>query len=265
MKIIWLTDIHLNFIKDDKIHRYCQSILTYQPDMVLVAGDIAEAPTVTYYLSFIAEQLQCPIYFVLGNHDYYKGAIASTRDEVAQLVAQSSWLNYLPLSGVVELSQSTALVGHDSWSDGRYGNYETSKVMLNDYVLIKELSHLGAAARLKQLNVLGDEAADYFRQALSEAFKTYRHVMVLTHVPPFVEAAWHEGHYSDDEFAPHFSCKAVGDALLDIMTQHPDCNLTVLCGHTHSPGVCQKRPNLQVITGEAVYRHPQIQAPIYID
>lgn len=265
MKILWVTDIHLNFLKRQAINAFCQDINAHEPDMLLLGGDIAEAPTVARYLMLMNEQLQCPIYFVLGNHDYYHGGIESTRSEIRQLELQSPGLRYLPLTGIVRLNETTALIGHDSWADGRYGDYRNSDVMLNDYRLIAELRGLDSDDRLIRLNALGDAAAAYFKQQLSEALKHYRHVIALTHVPPFTEAAWHEGHQSNDNFAPHFSCQAVGAVFLELMQQHPECFLTVLCGHTHGNGVCQKLPNLQVRTGAAEYRHPQIQDPIFIE
>ena len=64
--------------------------------------------------------------------------------------------------------------------------------------------------------------------------RRFQHIMVLTHVPPFREACWHEGRISDDNWLPHFTCKAVGDVLIEAMAANPDHRMTVLCGHTHS-------------------------------
>ncbi len=35
--------------------------------------------------------------------------------------------------------------------------------------------------------------------------------------------------------------------------------MTVLCGHTHSPGEAQVLPNLHVLTGGAEYGRPEVQ------
>lgn len=40
------------------------------------------------------------------------------------------------------------------------------------------------------------------------------------HVPPFREASWHQGRISDDDWLPHFTCKAVGDVLREAMVAH---------------------------------------------
>jgi len=89
--------------------------------------------------------------------------------------------------------------------------------------------------------------------------------LLLTHVPPFKASCWHEGQISDDEFLPHFACRAVGDVLVEAMQKHPKCDLTVLCGHTHSPGEATILPNLLVKTGGAEYGSPCIQELIAID
>ena len=79
---------------------------------------------------------------------------------------------------------------------------------------------------------------------------------MLTHVPPFREACWHRGQISDDDWLPHFACRAVGEVLVEAMAAHPECEMTVLCGHTHSPGEAQVLPNLRVLTGGAEYGRP---------
>ena len=55
------------------------------------------------------------------------------------------------------------------------------------------------------------------------------------------------------------ACGAVGEALVEIMAEHPDRQLTVLCGHTHGAGETQVMPNLLAITGGAEYGRPVVQ------
>jgi 3',5'-cyclic-AMP phosphodiesterase len=65
---------------------------------------------------------------------------------------------------------------------------------------------------------LGDESAVHFRKVLPDALRLFRHVVVLTHIPPFREACWHEGAISNDNWLPHCTCKAAGDAIAEAMT-----------------------------------------------
>ena len=140
----------------------------------------------------------------------------------------------MPRVDVVTITPDLALVGHDGWADARCGDYAASRVLLNDYRLIRELTGLTADARGEALRALGDESAAHFRRVLPEALARHRRVVALTHVPPFPEATWYRGRIADPEWLPHFCAGALGDALLEIMEAHPDHELLVLCGHTHT-------------------------------
>jgi hypothetical protein len=50
-----------------------------------------------------------------------------------------------------------------------------------------------------------------------------------------------------------------GAGLATLARAHPERSLTVLCGHTHSPGVARILPNLVVYTGAAEYGSPMVQ------
>jgi len=262
-RLAWVTDIHLEWVEPPQVDAFCRSIIEAGADALVISGDIATARSVEKYLRQIEKHLQRRIYFVLGNHDFYDGSIGGVRDAMRTLSQQSSWLHWLPGADVVELSNSTGLVGHDGWADGRFGDYAHSRVQLNDYLLIADL--LDPHTRLAKLNALGDEAAAHFREVLPRACARFRRIVLITHAPPFKEACWHQGHLSDDNWLPHFACKAVGEALIEVMQRWPDRELLVLCGHTHSPGVAQILPNLKVITGGARYKAPRLQDVLEVE
>lgn len=290
-RLLWLTDPHLNFVSDERRTQLMADILASQPTALLIGGDIAEAPTFVGFLQQFAAETSVPIYFVLGNHDYYRSSIAATRSVAAELAKSSPSIHWLPLTGTARLTDKAVLIGHGCWADGRSGDFLSSGVILNDYLLIEELhaaatqygitpqdSNLSANAStddpfvqpsltralLEQLKHLGDEAADHFRAVLPQAAEQGDHIFVLTHVPPFREACWHDGQISDDRWAPHFTCVAVGEVLADFMDRHPEHKMTVLCGHTHGAGQSEIRENLTVITGGATYRKPAIQMLIEV-
>ena len=264
MRLAWLTDIHLNFLDEVERKRFWETA-SEQADAFAITGDIAESPSIIDCLKEMEEILRRPIYFVLGNHDFYRGSISETRDEVTRLAEQSEFLVYMTAVTVVELSPRTALIGHDGWADARLGDFHTSDVFLNDYVAIKELRKwkgefgIDKPALEEALQRLGDEAAHHFQDVLQQAVANHSSVIALTHVPPFKAAAWYDGRHSDDNWLPHFACKATGDALGSVMASEPQTRLLVLCGHTHGQGEVQISENLQVLTGEAEYGHPVIQ------
>lgn len=258
-RAVWLTDVHLNFLSQEQVAGFLASVNEARPDAVLIGGDIAESHDVVEYLEWIDRAIDAPVYFVLGNHDYYYGSIDEVRREVAQCAAESRHLRLLSVSPPVELTPLHGLVGHDGWADARLGDYERSLVSMVDYKLIRELAGLSKQDRWPVLKALADEAAAHICVVLPAALDRYAHVFLLTHVPPLREACWHEGQISDDQWAPHFTCKAMGDALLEIMRSRPDRRLTVLCGHTHGSGEAHPLANFEILTGGASYGAPRIQ------
>lgn len=258
-RVVWLSDIHLNFLSPVKMEQFFSLMRSSHADAFLLSGDIGDAPRLIWYLQRLEARLERPIYFVLGNHDCYNSSFAEVQTTVAEHVALSPNLCWLTQGRVVELSADTGLIGHDGWADGRLGDYAHSELMMNDFFAITDFIGLDKAARLTKLNALGDAAAAFAYEWLPKTLAEYQHIYFLTHVPPFRDACWHEGQISDDNFLPHFTCGALGDALVKIMTAYPSHQLTVLCGHTHSPGQAQILPNLTVLTGEAEYGKPHLQ------
>jgi hypothetical protein len=182
------------------------------------------------------------------------------RRAVTELCREEPNLVYLTATDEpIELSPGVGLIGHDGWADARVGDYDGSEVMLNDYGLIAELADMSKPARRKVLERLGDEAAAHVAAVLAKSLDRYAETVLLTHVPPLREACWHEGRLSDDEWSPHFTCLAMGNAILAAMENRPDRKLTVLCGHTHGAGETRPMPNVHMITGGAVYGNPTIQ------
>jgi Icc-related predicted phosphoesterase len=258
-KLLWITDIHLDFLSTPEVDCFIGKLQSESPDALLIGGDIAMASNISVHLKKIEDAVDSKIHFVLGNHDFYNGSIMSVKKEIRDLVKYSSKFVYLDDSQPIQITEDTALVGHGCWADGRNGDYASSDVMLNDYVLIDELKDLSKFQRLAKLHELGDEAADRLRHNLNLAFNNNKNVLCLTHVPPFKEACQYQGHVADDNFLPHFSCKAVGDVMLEVMHKRADSNLTVLSGHTHNPSRAQILGNLVAITGGAEYGKPAVQ------
>ncbi len=264
MKYGWLTDIHLEFLKDRLVSRFVKNLAEQEFDGLFLTGDISTAKRLEFHLQLFEDVFEGPVYFVLGNHDYYGGEIEAVREMVGKISTASSILHWLPASGVVELSGDTCLVGHGGWADGRLGDYSGSKVLLNDYLKISNFLRAGVVGRLALLGSLGDQAAAWLASLLPGALQRYQHVIVLTHIPPFKDACRHEGEISTDDWLPHFSCKAMGEVLAAAMKNAPEKQMTVLCGHTHSSGECQVLANLLVKTGGAQYGAPEVQEIIAV-
>lgn len=264
MKLGWVTDIHLDFLDAEGIGTFTALLEGSGADAFLIGGDIATAGSLSRHLRSLEARLLRPVYFVLGNHDFYAGSVARVREEMRELTRGSTLLRWLPAAGVIPLTPETALVGHDGWGDARFGNADTTPVRLNDFVMIEELSGLSRERRRDRLRALGDEAAAHLRETLPRALAVHRKAIVLTHVPPFREACWHEGEISDDDWLPYFTCRAAGEALVEVMRTRPDRDVTVLCGHTHGAGTAEILPNLRVWTGGADYGRPRLERMVEV-
>ncbi len=263
MKLAWLTDIHLNFLNIESRKKFYEEILATNCNALLISGDIAEAPCLVDLLNEMVMQIKKPIYFVVGNHDYYRGIIGDVRNALTALSASHAHLFWLPTTGIQLLPNDTLVLGQDGWADGRLGDYQNSQISLNDSRMIIDLFQekiLGKHQLLQKMQELADLDSNALQNNLIQAVKQHpKKIIVLTHVPPFKEACLHNGKISDDNWLPYFSSKAMGDVLTPFACNNPSIDFLVLCGHTHSDACYQPLANLTVKTGQAEYYQPVIQ------
>lgn len=260
----WWTDPHFELLSETQRRQVLSVWDESSADCAIVTGDISHGSTTVGWLRQLARAFERPIYFVLGNHDYYGTSIARQRDAVRQLCGEVENLFYLASCDVIALSTGTALVGHDGWGDMREGDWEQTSVRPPDFDEIEDLVDLagdrkGICDRLRQL---GDESAGHLARVLPEALAAHERVIVATHVPPFREASWYDGENSTAPWLPFFCCRAVGGVLLETAERYPDREVSVLCGHCHGAGEVRIRKNLHVCTGGAEPCSPQVQGMV---
>ncbi|MDX1924088.1 MAG: metallophosphoesterase [Rickettsiaceae bacterium] len=143
MKLTWITDVHLNFLEKDERIDFYHTLITTDSDGIMISGDIAEATSIEPILKEMAT-IQKPIYFVLGNHDYYRGGINDLRNKMTSMTKDEPFLFWLPASGPQKLNNDVVLLGYDCFADGRYGDSANSRVVLNDSRMIVDLFQCSA-------------------------------------------------------------------------------------------------------------------------
>lgn len=264
-RLVWSTDLHLDAAQKSEYSLFLNLVSSYEPDFFLIGGDISNGVSCLLYLQQLLSKVSCPIYFVLGNHDFYYGSIYAIREKAKHVAGDNTKLHYLTDSGVYALSETTGLIGHDGWTDAGAGDFMKSEVMLNDYYLIDELKKLNQEERKEKLEVLGKEAAKYFAHHLEKAFQTYDKMVLLTHIPPFQRACVYDGKMCDVNWAPHFVNYYSGVELERIMRAFPNKELLVLCGHTHSGIDVQLLPNLRVVAAQTELGMPNVQGLILVN
>lgn len=259
MRATWLTDIHLNFLRPLALRAFYERVASEQPDILLVTGDIGEADTLHQFLDELAAI--APVYFVLGNHDYYRSSITTVRAAMQRLDDRLTWL---PAHEPMQLTSRVVMLGVDGWGDARCGDLESS-VQLTDWTVIDDFKRVRGdrAQRIELLQRLGANEARALRDRLAAA-PACEQLLVLTHVPPFPEACVYAGAPSEPGYLPWFTCVATGEALLDHARAHPEQYVRVLCGHSHGVGTFLPVANLEVrtggwMTGEEGYGNPLVQ------
>lgn len=265
MRFVWSTDLHLNHVPDATREHWLGRLAAESCDAILISGDIGESRELVYHLRKLAEHVETPVYFVLGNHDFYGSSIAATRQAVIQACRDNHLLRYLTDSSAVQLADCDPhnrayLVGEDGWGDATQGDFDRSYVRLNDFAQIEDFRQSSPATWKDMLKAFGEASAKRLSQKLLALPAEATQIIILTHVPPFREACWYEGRTTDDNWAPFFVCGQVGLAIRKVSQSRPQCQYTVLCGHTHHRGVAKMAPNLTVYTGAARYGEPGIEA-----
>lgn len=267
-KLIWVTDIHLNFLDKPEREAYYQTLTALEADSLLISGDIGEAESVFVYLKEIASAVNHPIYFVLGNHDFYRGTVTGVHEKIRNCAKINSHLHWLGNGKAINLNSSTVLVGVDAWADGRYGDFFNSPVIINDSRLISDLflaKMLGKNALHEKMCELADIDAAILNKSLTRSINpSTEKVIICVHVPPFAESCTHEERPTNIDWLPFFSSKAIGDVIFAWAKKYPHIVFNVYCGHTHSRHEHAPLSNLRVKVGQATYGYPEIQEVVKI-
>lgn len=267
MRIVHLSDIHLNFLGPQARQAFYDVVNHTFCDAIVITGDISEGHLIDEHLDEFNIFLNAPVYYTLGNHDYYSTSYTKLRD-LATSYSKDSEIVYLTTNpNPVDLGHGIGLVGVDGWGDGHYGKPYNNRLVMSDWMLIKDLIPF-RDDRDSLISKLADFAridADLARTHLRLALSQFDEVIMATHVPPWPESALYHGKPSDPNFAPWFICKAVGDAILEVAAEHPTKTIHVLSGHVHSPSYYRAAPNVHATTAGAEYSNPQITRIFTLD
>ena len=259
MKLGFCSDIHLDHLHKKDLDIFIQNINSQNLDGLIISGDISNGNYIVWHLTLLDEGLNCPIYFVLGNHDFWGKSFNNVRSDISKM--RHTKLNYLTLGDIYPLTNNTCLIGHDGWYDAENGNFAKSKFWpkgFPEFRYVDDLKYLPPDLLKQTLVNITRQASENLQIKLDKALSQYSIIYLATHVPPYREASWHLGKISDDEGAPFFSNKIIGEALTNKMLSYPDNKLIVLAGHTHSESIYNPIPNIHVYTSNAEYGAPCI-------
>ena len=268
MTLLWVTDTHLDYVRvSEPSKTLAQYLVAENPnaDALLISGDISNGGLIEKHLRELANNYPHPIFLVTGNHDYYFSSFKDVDAKVHKVVAKFPNLHWLDEHWVTY--HGIPIVGVGGWYDAYYGNVYT-KEQLNDFYEIKELRP-GLHYHDLLLKLVRDRAgaqADNLASMLKEACLIDSDtVIVTTHVAPYLEASWYRGKQSERDMAPWFTSASTGAVLDTYADKYPEKTFVVLCGHSHSPGIFQRKDNMIVYTGRAQYGFPDLSGVIDAD
>jgi predicted phosphodiesterase len=267
IKPLWITDPHLDHLQEKDpgaLDRLGAVLDRLGVTHILLGGDIADSRTFADHLRRFAGAAGRPIFFVLGNHDYYFSSVASMEDAASSINIPG--VTFLHRAGTVDLGGGTALLGRGGWGDARCGDMEDF-VVLTDYAAISDLAATidlrdfwvnGFRERNSLVSVLqrlGEESAAALEKDLDSALFSglYSRVLILTHVSPFRETCTRREGPGDDRGYPAFLWNAMSLRLVNAARNNPGVDFLVLSGHTHSASYGKITGNLRAWSSYAEY------------
>jgi predicted phosphohydrolase len=230
-----------------------------RPEGILITGDISNAERLDEHLAVLST-LGCPIFFVLGNHDFWHGSFAGVTALVRSTCSKKTNLVFLDQGGLVQLGGGAALMGGQGWGDGQAGLGEKSPVTSRDRQLIQEFADKPREKYFEMLRKMGRASAVSFSQMAVQALEDSQHLILATHVPPFAASALRE-----PEYLPYYVNVALGEEILRVAHQFPLKRISVYCGHTHRECVYRPLPNVTVHVAEATNSIFQIAGTVQIE
>lgn len=235
MKIAVGNDIHLDHVRLPQL--FVEQLQEIAPDFVILTGDISTGDKLDAHLDLIEQRAPCPVYYVLGNHDFWN-------DSFKPRPRTAGYLTALP--GPIRLNDTWSIVGQDGWYD--FG-YSPTGLKMVDYRLISEFRREpGKEVALSK--ALAAYHAD--RMAVKLTHIDTPKALAVTHVPPFREASRHNGLPAEYGALGTFSSKVIGEAILTTPVE-----TLVLSGHSHDPADVQISDKVRCVVGAATYGAPK--------
>lgn len=280
-KLAWCTDIHLDFLDgpDDvgRVHdEFAEPLSHVECDGIILSGDLSLAQHVVRHLGILDRIVGKPIYFVLGNHDFYGGSFQQVREDVRTRCSASTNLHYLTGADPVLLTDTVAIVGDDGWYDSRYGDVGASNLVMSDWFRISDYvnagcmevgawgprPHMGTVIAVSRKQA--DESADRLRIAMESAAESRSTVIVVTHVPPWPQVHRHNGKTGSPSAHPWYTSAATGRTIEEVAGKFPNVKFEVFCGHTHGKFDGRVLPNVVCHVGGSEYGSPSVAGFIQV-
>ncbi len=253
-KYLWYTDTHLDKVAPWTLIRFVRRVVNDQPKGIFLTGDISNGVLTCTHLKILARFIKCPIYFILGNHDYHFTSIERQHEDIRALCKKYPNLIWLTESDVISLTPEVGLIGAEGWYDARLGNPKYLKATF-DWFLTEDFRKLpNMEARVEAFRQLSKKSCDILVDKLEKALEQdYKTIYLLTHFPPWKEATRDEGTFLEPYFLPYNVNLSLGKSIEAVMLTRKKRNVTVLAGHTHTDCWIHVARNIECKVNHAKY------------
>lgn len=253
-KYLWFTDTHLDKVTPWTLSRFIFHIVKENPTGIFLTGDISNGTLTIKHLQLLATCIKCPIYFVLGNHDYHLSSIEKMHDKIRELCKKYPNLIWMTEAGIVHVNEEVAIIGTEGWYDAENGNPKYLRLTF-DWFMTEDFRKLPSMeARIQYWRELADKSAHDISDKLEKALEQgYKNIYVLTHFPPWKEATRDVGTVMEKFWLPYNANLALGKAIEKTMESHKKKHVTVLAGHTHTDCWIHVTRNIECKVSKAKY------------
>ena len=267
-RYVWTSDCHLDHLGADRqrLIEFAESLVIQNPTGIFITGDITTSKKLIYTLSAIEKVVQRPIFFVLGNHDFWEADTTQVRTAMKELTNVSPFIRYMPTVLYQALTPATAIVGADGWYDAGVGSWQNSGVAMVDWTAMGDFAQVNKnkATVVTACRKLAQEGVQHIHNGIKAAVRYHKSVIVLTHVPPFAQANTKDGQPGSSDSMPWYVNSMLGTMLMDASKAFPAVHFNVLCGHTHSAWNGSIAKNLEVHVAGATYGKPAAAGTIEV-
>ena len=218
MKLRYFSDLHLEFIKPNKLKHVINKIPPGLDEICILAGDIGNPYKSNYdtFMNFISKNFK-KTFVIAGNHEYYnkKKMIYETDAFLETYFEQFDNMRFL--NNQYEIYDNFCFIGTTLWSKITNPNYK-----INDEYQIPNFDHI-------QYNKLNEECVDFLKNTLENS--CLKNCIVITHHMPSQSRV--DIKYKTPTMLPYnqwYYCDL--DELIDTHKEKIKC---WFYGHTHIP------------------------------
>ena len=216
MKVRYFSDLHLEFIKPNKIERFISKIPSGIDEICILAGDIGNPYQTNYdiFMKFISKNFK-KTFIISGNHEYYNKTktIQETNDFMKNYFQKFNNISFLNNNN--EIYDNYCFIGTTLWSNITNPIYE-----INDIYSIPHFDYI----QYNKLNMLSVEF-------LKDTLQKNENCIIITHHMPSESLI--DIKYKTKQMLPYnqwFYCNM--DNLIETKKDKIKC---WIYGHTHTP------------------------------